>query len=105
MICKKKAYLQAQKEIKMANKKREMLRVQMHMELNILINKMFEEFPHVDNFRITVDHIDNKGDEQVSVSASADSEVGIEGARTDRIFLHYATRQGVVIIDKESTIE
>ena len=102
---KKQAYLQAQKEIKMANEKREMLRVQMHMELNVLINKMFTEFPHVDNFRITVDHIEHNDDEQVSVSSSADSEVGIEGARMDRTFLHYATRQGVVIIDKESIID
>ena len=102
---KKQAFLQAQKEIKMANEKREMLRVQMHMELNVLLNKMFTEFPHVDNFLITIDHIENNNGEQVSVSSSANSEVGIEGARTDRIFLHYVTQQGAVIIDKESIID
>ena len=48
-----------EESVKMTNKKQEMLRVQMHMELNILINKMFEEFPHADNFRITVDPIEH----------------------------------------------
>lgn len=87
----------------MTNKKQEVLRVQMHMELNVLINKMFTEFPHVDKFRIIIDHTENNGSERIS--SSAESEVGIEGARTDRIFLHYATRQGVVIIDEETIID
>ena len=101
MTNKKQEWLQVQEVIKMNNKK--MLRVQMHMELDVLINKMFTEFPHVDNFRIIVDHTENNGSEQIS--SSAESDVGIEGARTDRTFLHYATRQGVVIIDKETIID